>query len=85
MQDKKENSTSPDYGKPTLIGLPSKGIARFVRFAGRVCLWGCVLLLLVRGIASYLGSDSHPASSRRGATMTVTRSAIPVPPTGRGR
>jgi hypothetical protein len=84
MQDKK-NSTPPDCGKPTFAGLPGNGIARFVRFAGRVFLWGCVLLLLVRGIASYLGSGSHPNSAIRGGQMTVTQSVIPVPSAGRGR
>lgn len=76
MQRKKENSTPLDLdGEPGVVGSPVKGVTRLVRLAGRVLLWGCVLLLLVRGIASYLSSDSPPATTTRGATVTVTQPA----------
>jgi hypothetical protein len=34
---------------------------------GRLPLWGCVLLLLIRGMASYLGTGSHVVTTTRGA------------------
>lgn len=55
---------------------------RLGRFVGRVLLWGCVLLLLIRGIASYFGPGSH-AVTTRGVTVTVTQPAHTELPTAR--
>jgi len=51
------------------------GVTRLTRFAGRVLLWGCVLLLLVRGIASYFDMTSRVPTTTRGVTVTVTQPA----------
>jgi hypothetical protein len=56
---------------------------RIARAAGRLVLWGCVLLLLIRGIASVLAGPPQPA--RPPAAVTVTQPAAPVPAAGRGR
>jgi hypothetical protein len=48
---------------------------RLARFAGRMLLWGCVLLLLVRGIASYFDTTSRVPTTTRGVTVTVTQPA----------
>lgn len=45
------------------------------RFAGRALLWGCVLLLLIRGMASYLSTDSHVVTTTRSVGVMVTRPA----------
>jgi hypothetical protein len=57
--------------------------SRFGRFVGRVLLWGCVLLLLIRGIASYFGPPSHVVTTTRGVTVTVTQPARTEPSTAR--
>lgn len=59
------------------------GFTRLGRFVGRVLLWGCVLLLLIRGIASYLGPVSHVVTTTRGVTVTVTQPAHTEPSTAR--
>ncbi len=50
-------------------------VNRLARFAGRVLLWGCVLLLLVRGIASYFDTTSRVPTTTSGVTVTVTQPA----------
>jgi hypothetical protein len=47
---------------------------RLARAAGRLLLWGCVLLL-VRGVVAYLSSDSRVVTTTRGVTVTVTQPA----------
>lgn len=47
-----------------------ESVKRLARFAGRVLLWGCVLLLLVRGIASYFDSTSRVPTTTSGVTVT---------------
>jgi hypothetical protein len=54
---------------------PIDKLNRLARFAGRVLLWGCVLLLLVRGMASYFDTTSRVPTTTRGATVTVTQPA----------
>jgi hypothetical protein len=54
------------------------GVNRLTRFVGRMMLWGCVLLLLIRGIASYLSPGSHVVTTTRGAGVTVTQPASGV-------
>lgn len=56
---------------------------RLARAAGRLLLWGCVLLLLIRGIASYLASDSRAVTKTRGVTVTVTQPAGTEPSNAR--
>lgn len=55
------------------------GLARLGRFVGRLLLWGAVLLLLVRGIASYFGPPTHVVTTTRGVTVTVTQPAHTEP------
>ena len=54
------------------------GASRLTRVVGRMLLWGCVLLLLVRGMASYLSPGSHVVTTTRGAGVTVTQPASVV-------
>ncbi|HTU79412.1 MAG TPA: hypothetical protein VMF09_11685 [Solirubrobacteraceae bacterium] len=49
---------------------------------GRLVLWGCVLLLLLRGIASVLAGPPTPASAPARTVVTVTQPA-PGAPAGR--
>jgi hypothetical protein len=56
-------------------GGPAEGVNRLARCVGRLLLWGCVLLLLIRGIVFYLGADSDTATATRRAGVTVTRPA----------
>jgi hypothetical protein len=56
-------------------------LARLGRFVGRVLLWGCVLLLLVRGVASYFDGGSRVVTTTRGVTVTVTQPAHTEPAT----
>ncbi len=58
---------------------------RLTRAAGRLVLWGCVLLLLIRGIASVLAGTPQAAKAPAGPAVTVTQPATPTSPVGRGR
>jgi hypothetical protein len=46
------------------------GVSKIARVAGRIVLWACVLLLLIRGIESVLSAS--PKQARRVQTVTVT-------------
>lgn len=61
------------YRKENGIPLAERGATRLIRVVGRALLWGCVLLLLVRGIASYFGNNSRVPTTTRGVTVTVTQ------------
>jgi hypothetical protein len=50
-------------------------VKRLVRIAARVLLWGCVLLLLVRGALCMLRTESRVPISARGVTVTASQSA----------
>ena len=52
-------------------------------FAGRVLLWGCVLLLLVRGALSLLSTGSRVVTTTRGVTVTVTQPVSAEPSNAR--
>jgi hypothetical protein len=54
---------------------PADVLTRLVRIAGRVLLWGCVLLLLVRGALSLLSTDTRTVTKASGVTVTVTQPA----------
>jgi hypothetical protein len=54
---------------------PNDGLTRLARIVGRLLLWGCVLLLLVRGALSMLSTDSRVVTTTRGVTVTVTQPA----------
>lgn len=68
----------PAYGHPMTVirrtttsrAGATDGVNRFARLAGRVLLWGCVLLILVRGIASYFNTTSRVPTTIRGVTVT---------------
>ena len=60
------------------------GAGRLTRFVGRLLLWGCVLLLLIRGMASYLSTGSHVVTTTRGAGVTVMQPAT-VPSSTEGK
>jgi hypothetical protein len=68
-------NTNPQHGGP------SGSVNRVGRLVGRLLLWGCVLLLLIRGIASYLASNPNVVTTTRGTGTTVTQPA----PSGEGR
>jgi hypothetical protein len=75
---RRANSQQSGPGGPA----SARGISRFSRLVGRLLLWGCVLLLLVRGIASYLNDEPRRASRPR---VTVTPRVAPVAPNKEGR
>lgn len=61
---------------PSRFGRSStEGFTRLARVVGRSLLWGCVLLLLVRGGLSVLSIDSRASTRTRGVTVTVTQPA----------
>jgi len=57
---------------------------RLARAAGRTVLWGCVLLLLIRGIASVFGGAPQSAKTPSPA-VTVTQPVTPAPSKAQGR
>ncbi len=75
-------TTSQD-SEPSVGRSPADGVTRLARFAGRLLLWGCVLLLLIRGIASYLNGNPRALTTTRGATVTVTQPVSTEPSTAR--
>jgi hypothetical protein len=54
---------------------PADGFTRLVHIAGRLLLWGCVLLLLIRGALSLLSTDTRVVRRTSGVTVTVTQAA----------
>lgn len=56
---------------------------RLARAAGRLMLWGCVLLLLVRGVSSVLAGSPH--TPMRVPVVTVTQPVTNAPSDTRGR
>jgi hypothetical protein len=54
----------------------SDSFTRLARIVGRLLLWGCVLLLLIRGALSILSTpDTRAVTTIRGVTVTVTQPA----------
>jgi hypothetical protein len=63
-----------------------QSVNRLTRLVARLLLWGCVLLLLVRGIASYFGGgDPRVVTTTRGVGVTVTQPASTVPSNTEGK
>lgn len=60
--------------------LSGDGVGRLGRAAGRLVLWGCVLVLLIRGIASVLAGSPHPVSAQGRPFVTVTQPASAATP-----
>jgi hypothetical protein len=59
---------------------------RLAKTAGRLVLWGCVVVLLIRGIASVLAGPPPPARAPARPALTITQPAAPAAPAaGRGR
>jgi hypothetical protein len=74
------------FGKSkTQQSVSAVGVNRLTRFVGRMLLWGCVLLLLIRGMASYLSTGSHVVTTTRGAGVTVTQPASAAPSSAEGK
>jgi hypothetical protein len=63
----------------------NSAVTRLVRFAARMLLWGCVLLLIVRGIISEFNPGPHVVTTTRGVSgaMSIPASA-PVTTTSNG-
>jgi hypothetical protein len=72
--------SQPDFTRPQLAV-----VDRLVRIAGRVLLWGCVLLLLVRGALSMLDTQSRLPTTTSGVTVTVTQPAGTGTPSAKRR
>jgi hypothetical protein len=62
---------------------PADGFTRLTRIAGRLLLWGCVLLLLIRGAISLLSTDSRVVTTTHGVGVTVTQPAGAEPTNAR--
>jgi hypothetical protein len=54
---------SRDGRAPTVLD-GSSAVGRLVRFAARMLLWGCVLLLIIRGIASEFATPQRVTTTR---------------------
>lgn len=59
----------------------SSAVGRLVRFTARMLLWGCVLLLIIRGIASEF-SAPQTVTTTRGVTGAVSAPPARVSTTG---
>ncbi len=69
---------------PSLTPGGREGAARVVRFVARVVLWGCLLILLLRGVGAVLSTEPNHAPSRT-QTVTVAGPSANAPATGKGR
>jgi len=54
---------------------PAVGVQRLGRFVARLLLWGCVLLLLIRGVASYVASNATVVTTTRSMPATAPQSS----------
>jgi len=63
---------------PTAATRSGSGLLRVI---GRVLLWACVILLLVRGVAATIADRSHLS---RTVTVTVVQKVRTTPTTGGG-
>jgi hypothetical protein len=68
-----EANAESNLGSDPVATRTSGTFTRLLRVAARGLLWGCVLLLLVRGIASYFDTTSRVPTTTRGVTVTVTQ------------
>lgn len=59
----------------------NSAVGRLVRFMARMLLWGCVLLLIIRGILSEF-SAPQTVTTTRGVTGTVSAPPARVSTTG---
>lgn len=59
----------------------NSAVSRLVRFTARMLLWGCVLLLIIRGIASEF-SAPQTVTTTRGVTGAVSAPPARVSTTG---
>jgi hypothetical protein len=69
---------------PSLTPGGREGAARVVRLVARVVLWGCLLILLLRGVGAVLSTEPNHAPSRT-QTVTVMGPSAGAPATGKGR
>jgi len=69
---------------PSLTPGGREGAARVVRLVARVVLWGCLLILLLRGVGAVLSTEPNHAAPRT-QTVTVTGPSAGAPATGKGR
>lgn len=69
---------------PSLTPGGREGAARVVRFVARVVLWGCLLILLLRGVGAVLSTEPNHAPSRT-QIVTVTGPSAGAPTVGKGR
>jgi|HubBroStandDraft_6_1064221.scaffolds.fasta_scaffold05309_9 hypothetical protein len=53
----------------------NSAVSRLIRFVARMLLWGCVLLLIIRGIFSEFSTGPQMVTKTRG----VTRPTVSVP------
>ena len=62
--------------EPAKEGPSQDDLSRLARRVGRLLLWSCVLLLLVRGALSMFSTPNpRVVTTTRGATVTVTQPA----------
>jgi hypothetical protein len=69
-------SESREGRAPTVRG-GSSAVGRLVRFVARALLWGCVLLLIIRGIASEFQA-SRTVTAARGVPAPLQQLGSPA-------
>lgn len=67
--------TTSQVSEPGVSRSSADGFTRLTRLVGRLLLWGCVLLLLIRGAISMFSTSSGVVTTTRGVTVTVTQPA----------
>lgn len=62
----------------------NSAVTRLVRFTARMLLWGCLLLLIVRGIISEFNPGPHVVTTTRGGASGAISIPAPAPVTTTG-
>jgi hypothetical protein len=70
------SATTSRDGEAHAVRDGNSAVSRLVRFMARMLLWGCVLLLIIRGIVSEFNTGPQTATTTRGAPGP---SSVPAP------
>lgn len=76
------SATTPREDQAHVVGRGNSAVSRLVRFMARTLLWGCVLLLIIRGILSELNPGPQAVTTTRGAAGSPIAPSARVSTTG---